>query len=660
MYLKKLSLTNFRRFPEATVVFGDGILGIVGANGSGKSTLVEAVGYALYGSQPALTRTGKDDMKRSDAPDGEPWGVSLEFEYDGSLYVVSRKTRGVFDKYRYEVRITKDGVTVAKDDRPVRDYLLKMLGMEYRAFASSVFCRQSEVAMLSGMNPGDRKKLILKILRIIGMEDSIRALRKDMKDLKTRVKTIDETFGDASKEALIAKINDCEQEIRSLDGRLSALKRSKDDIEVRIRETNDERTTLLKNRSRLDGERKEMENIRYSTERARIIKKDMEDLENQISEQELLLADADESLMERLPELRQSNSDLTKRIDNKLTFLESVKTRISWLCSLTARCPTCEQVITSEYAKGLLDKQQRILAETEMELDRMKAERIGIEDEINDATAEYDKKTANDFINTRISDLRNSIAKKNAELPTDAAVSYDRSKHDEIESEINETDASIGKNDSDSKSLRDEYMRINDEIMETRASRDKAEADRKFRAERLKLHEENEKKISEYANRIEKYGVTEQVMTDFKMYLIGKVRPMLGMFTSQLVGRMTKGRYAKVVIDENYDIMMYDRGMPYPVQRFSGGEQALVNLALRLALSRMISIQKNTEGFGFIILDEVFGSADAEHRSAIMETLDSLKNIYSQIICITHIDSVVDMLPSTVRVRSDDSVSSII
>jgi len=59
---------------------------------------------------------------------------------------------------------------------------------------------------------------------------------------------------------------------------------------------------------------------------------------------------------------------------------------------------------------------------------------------------------------------------------------------------------------------------------------------------------------------------------------------------------------------------------------FSGGEQAVVNLALRLALSQMIAVQMGTEGLGFIVLDEVFGSADTERRETIMETLNGLNN----------------------------------
>jgi exonuclease SbcC len=178
--------------------------------------------------------------------------------------------------------------------------------------------------------------------------------------------------------------------------------------------------------------------------------------------------------------------------------------------------------------------------------------------------------------------------------------------------------------------------------------------------ERIKEHKESEQKVKEFADKSAKLGMTEELMNDFRMFLIGRVRPMLARFTSDLVSKMTNGRYHRVEIDEDYELSMFDRGIPYPLSRFSGGERAVVNLALRLALSQMIAVQTGTEGLGFIVLDEVFGSADSERRATIMETLNGLKNVYSQIICITHIDGVVDMIPNTVKIEIDGSVSKVV
>ena len=45
MYVRALSVTDFRSWPQADLVLEPGVTVLVGANGQGKTNLVEAVGY---------------------------------------------------------------------------------------------------------------------------------------------------------------------------------------------------------------------------------------------------------------------------------------------------------------------------------------------------------------------------------------------------------------------------------------------------------------------------------------------------------------------------------------------------------------------------------------------------------------------------------------
>src|SRR6476660_512440 len=46
MYVRHLSLADFRNWPAVDVTFAPGVTVLVGANGQGKTNLVEAIGYA--------------------------------------------------------------------------------------------------------------------------------------------------------------------------------------------------------------------------------------------------------------------------------------------------------------------------------------------------------------------------------------------------------------------------------------------------------------------------------------------------------------------------------------------------------------------------------------------------------------------------------------
>ncbi|MDD4051876.1 MAG: hypothetical protein PHR28_08275, partial [candidate division Zixibacteria bacterium] len=144
---------------------------------------------------------------------------------------------------------------------------------------------------------------------------------------------------------------------------------------------------------------------------------------------------------------------------------------------------------------------------------------------------------------------------------------------------------------------------------------------------------------------------------EFRVFLIGRIRPTLSKQTSQLFYEMTGGRYQEVELDEDYNLCLYDRGELFPSTRFSGGEIDLLNLCFRLAISVTMA---ETAGIdqSFIILDEIFGSQDRERQQLIIEGLNRLKSRFRQIIIISHIEEVKEMSEHIMSVEVDGSGTS--
>ena len=129
------------------------------------------------------------------------------------------------------------------------------------------------------------------------------------------------------------------------------------------------------------------------------------------------------------------------------------------------------------------------------------------------------------------------------------------------------------------------------------------------------------------------------IMSDFRTFLISRVRPTLSSYASDFFSRLTDNKYSEVELDENYDLLVYDNGELYNINRFSGGEEDLANLCLRLAISEVIT-ERVGGVFNFIILDEIFGSQDKIRRQNIMKSLNTLSSKFRQIFLITHVDDV--------------------
>lgn len=136
-----------------------------------------------------------------------------------------------------------------------------------------------------------------------------------------------------------------------------------------------------------------------------------------------------------------------------------------------------------------------------------------------------------------------------------------------------------------------------------------------------------------------------------------RARPTLEQETSLLLGEVTQTRYPIARLNDSYQLQLADGPELHPLRRFSGGEQDLASLCLRLALSRVLARQRGVES-GFIILDEVFGSQDVERRRLLLAQLGELvEREFRQVFVVSHTDDVVQHCSMHIDVRQEHGVS---
>jgi DNA repair protein SbcC/Rad50 len=176
--------------------------------------------------------------------------------------------------------------------------------------------------------------------------------------------------------------------------------------------------------------------------------------------------------------------------------------------------------------------------------------------------------------------------------------------------------------------------------------------------QRLTEARRTEKKLAD-ARREERLRLAvHKALGEFRADASRRARPTLIAEASQLLGTVTKGRYSAMRISEKYTVEVFDGRTAYPLKRFSGGEQDLVGLCVRLGLSRMAAHQRGVEA-GFAILDEVFASQDGKRRRQITEQLRALLDAeFHQIFVITHTEDVREHCDLAIYVtRGEDGIS---
>jgi exonuclease SbcC len=142
----------------------------------------------------------------------------------------------------------------------------------------------------------------------------------------------------------------------------------------------------------------------------------------------------------------------------------------------------------------------------------------------------------------------------------------------------------------------------------------------------------------------------DRAFSDLRTDLNFQLRPELSELASAFLSELTDARYTELELDDQYNVVILEDGIPKPV--LSGGEEDLANLVLRLAISQMIA-ERAGQNFSLLILDEVFGSLDEARRFNVVELLRGLHDRFEQVILITHIEPVREGLDRVISVSYD-------
>jgi exonuclease SbcC len=176
--------------------------------------------------------------------------------------------------------------------------------------------------------------------------------------------------------------------------------------------------------------------------------------------------------------------------------------------------------------------------------------------------------------------------------------------------------------------------------------------------ERLASAQEQARRVKAQRRELRYRDAVHAALNDYRGDASRRALPSLEQETSSLLAVLTRGRYSDVRISDSYSLELNDNGQPFPLRRFSGGEQDIANLALRLALSRTLARQRGIET-GFVILDEILGSQDADRRAAIMDQLRELLSDFRQVFVVSHFDDIADDCDVHIKVnRSNETADA--
>lgn len=323
--IREVELSNFRSISSGKVVLTRGINFIHGLNGAGKSTFLDAVAFALYGSEWArksgvklqsFVKLGRGIAK-----------VRITLAGEDNQYTVQRVIAGdKLDAHQTYI-IDEEGRKVAARDKEVTAFIEKALGIDADLFTRLLYIRQGEIRAILDNDKSGRNRLdsVIKIDALTKLQDSVikeikRSIEKDAAALDGQAKELSRQLGVTS-----TRLREAEERMNRIKDELEKTEKDREELEFksstleeearRLEETEKETYTLRNQLTRLIEEEKDIKSklSRLEEELRRIgeEKKRIEELRRRLDALRPKAERYDE-LRKREEELRRDHEELVK------------------------------------------------------------------------------------------------------------------------------------------------------------------------------------------------------------------------------------------------------------------------------------------------------------------------------------------------------------
>ncbi|HET9732782.1 MAG TPA: SMC family ATPase [Acidimicrobiales bacterium] len=185
---------------------------------------------------------------------------------------------------------------------------------------------------------------------------------------------------------------------------------------------------------------------------------------------------------------------------------------------------------------------------------------------------------------------------------------------------------------------------------DARAAAAAAEAAAQRDAGRLEEAEGAHARLAETEEEVRHLGRVAELLNTFRNSVVATVGPRLSSHAADLFAELTDHEYDRLEVDpETYEIKIRDGGVAYGMNRFSGSETDLANLALRVAISEHVRFQSGG-AVGLLVLDEVFGPLDDDRKERMLLALERLRGRFRQVLVVTHATDIKEQLPGAIEV----------
>lgn len=672
----KFTFSNMFSYGEQNQVHFEnmkGIYGLFAPNASGKSSLMDALMFCLYDKTPRAFKGDHIINNRKDTFECE-----LIFDINGDMYGIKRVgNRKKSGDVKVDVNFWKveNGVTISlnAEDRRTTNSIIRNFVGSYEDFAMTTMSGQLGNSLFIDKSHSERKDLLNQFMGLNVFDNLHELANTELKETSAILKRFKKLEITDEISNTILHINEKKEELLLINSEIDLLYLEKDALEKEVLISQQKKIptpTVSKSKNEL---------TRSLTSEQQLLKKAEEDISVFINTQEQLqyeIESLENDLLKYDVQLLETSVKNHALFKNLLTEegmnLRHVKSKIDSVLTLQKKLQSYEYNsscnICVKNNKSVIDELNNVRSE----LDKLYANKLLLESNIEDLVAKIDKLKDDTDDYSTVTSLISTIKHKKHEfekhklLTEKSKISHDRIliNISSIKSEIelyegNET--AILYNQKIHDHIQDIIKQVDDVKRQILL---KEHSIRNFTGE-LKVLEEKQKELiaqikeateleikhraySLYMKAISRDGIPYEI--------IGKTIPMIEDEINNILSQIVNFRVSLEVDGKNINsILSYDDDRTWPLENSSGMERFISSLAIRVALVNASNLPKPN----FMVIDEGFGVLDVDNLHSMQTLFNILKSHFDFIFIVSHLDKMRDMVDTLLEIKKEDGYSHI-
>jgi DNA repair exonuclease SbcCD ATPase subunit len=672
----RFEFSNMFSYGEDNVINFDkvnGLMGLFAPNASGKSSLFDAISFCLFDKcSRAFKAANIMNNRKAD------FHCQLDFQVEGVEYSIRREARIINKGKNVKVDVqfwrNVDGVAESLNGTERRDTNSVIEGYvgRYEDFVMTALSLQGNNALFIDKSQSDRKDLLAQFMGLDIFDKLYEAASEEIKEVAVLIrnfKRTDFTSELATKETDLQTKN---EELKELNGMLKADSDSKEKIQNQI---SDLKESIVPIDSKL--ELQSLEDLKgVIKDKIEINKTNRTDKQSKILEYQYLLGEVSQSINEHTEvngmsiddakkqwdSLKGQISDVQQQIDKLEAQYESNLEKLKHL-EQHEYDPNCKFCMNNVFVKDAIATKEIVVTQ-EKELEELNLTHGALIKSIqpySDVDSVWDK-----LLELRNKYQKGVVVSEKAEAELDGLKTHYElllTQLDNVQSDIRryyDNQATIEKNkainedikklETDKKQLEILIKETNRKILNLTGEIGSIESyinNTKNKIQEVKDLEIKNDLYTYYLDAVKKDGVPYELITKALPAIENEVNNILGQVVDFSISMDTDGK--------NINARIVYEDQEWTLEMCSGMEKFISGLAIRVALINICGLPRPN----FLVIDEGFGTLDADNLSSLFMMMQYLKTQFDFIWVISHLEQMRDIVDGLIEIKKVEGFSKI-